>query len=108
MWKEVKARLLALPFLMLAFAALAMFVGLPMHEAEQGSAVVEVHPVVTVGCGPIITLGLWQLLFGERLAWRHPASRQFTRLGLVLVLLGFAGGGLLYWWLEVQLGALGY
>ena len=108
MIEDLKHRLVGLGLLALAFVALAIWVGLPMHQAEQGAASVEVHPFVTVGCGPIITLGLALLLCGKFVPLRDPVTKRLTRVGLVLALLGFAGGGMLFWWLNQQLTLLGY
>ncbi len=108
MMEDLKHRALGLALLALATVALAIWVVLPMQQAEQGAAFVEVHPFVTVGCGPIITLGLALLVCGKFVPLRDPISKRLTRVGLVLALLGFAGGGALFWWLNQQLTLLGY
>ncbi len=105
---DILHRLVGLGLLLLAAMALALWVGLPLHQAEEHAASVEIHPIVTIGCGPIVTLGLALLLLGRRAALRNPHTRALTRRGAVLAVVGFAGGGAMFWWLHQQLGLLGY
>jgi hypothetical protein len=108
MWESIKPRLIGLGLLLLAAVSALVFLVAPLHEAENGTRNIDFHVTPIIGIGLFVPIGLFMLIIGDRIPLRDAASKQLTRVGLLVTLIGFVLGGALWWWTEQQFDALGY
>ena len=108
---DVKARLIGLA-VAAAGVGLAWFFGFkPLEEARAGAQEVSYSIKMFLIAPMAIVFGLFLAIGGAQVADVVMAPPRTTRQHLIvwpLFVLALAAGGLAWWWLDGQLGALGY
>jgi hypothetical protein len=108
---DMKARLIGLAVVAVG-VALAWYFGFkPLEEAragaQEGSYSIKMFLVAPMA----IVFGLFLLIGGARVAdvaMEPPRTRRQRLIVWPLFALALAAGGHAWWWLDAQLGALGY
>ena len=108
---DVKARLIGLA-VAAAGVTLAWFFGFkPLEEARAGAQEVSYSVKMFLVAPMAIVFGLFLAIGGTRVAdvvMQPPRTARQHMIVWPLFVLALGAGGLAWWWLDGQLGALGY
>lgn len=108
--RDVLARAAGVGFIALAALAAYWAIYEPMELAKHGAAEVSYRMKGVLVVPMALVLGLAYVAGGEKAdtLLRQPGGQRPTKWGIVLAVAGVGLGGLLYWWFENQLTAMGY
>lgn len=84
------------------------FIWEPLQAAQAGAPEVHYSTKAFVLVPFAAVFGLFFVIFGDSVPYRHVEKQSPTAAGWVLFLVAAVIGGLGFWWFDAQFDALGY
>jgi hypothetical protein len=105
---SIMARLGGLLCLALAAGFGWFFIWEPLQAAQAGAPEVNFNTKAFVLVPFAAVFGVFFLIFGDSVPYRHVEQQKPTAAGWVLVLAAAAVGGVGFWWFDAKFDELGY
>lgn len=84
------------------------FIWEPLQAARAGAPEVEFSTKAFVLVPFAAVFGLFFLIFGDSVPYRHVEQQKPTMAGWLLFLIAATAGGLCFWWFDREFDRLGY